>query len=74
MITSIFPSNLKQAIKTLVLNKGGKHLKENYRPISILPNVSKIFERFLFKKNSNFMEPFFSKEQCGFRKGCSTQF
>ena len=36
--------------------------------------VSKIFERFLFKQISDFMEPFFSKQQCGFRKGYSTQY
>ena len=35
--------------------------------------ASKIFERFLFKQISDFMEPFFSKQQCGFRKGYSTQ-
>ena len=40
----------------------------------MLPNISKIFERLLFKQISNFMEPFFSKQQSGFRKDCSTQY
>ena len=42
--TSIFPSSLKQAIITPVFKRGDKNLKENYRPVSILPNLSKIFE------------------------------
>ena len=48
--TSIFPSSLKQAIIILVFKKGDKDLKENYRPVNILPNVSEIFERLLFKQ------------------------
>ena len=42
--TSIFPSSLKQAIIRPVFKKGDKNSKENYRPVSILPNISKIFE------------------------------
>ena len=72
--TFIFPSSLKQAILTPIFKKGEKNSKENYRAFSRLPNISKIFERFLFKQISNFMEPFFSKQQCGFRKGYSTQY
>ena len=70
--TSIFPSSLKQAIITPVFKKGDKNSKENYRPVSIFLNISTIFGRFLFKQISNFMESFFSKQQCGFRKGYST--
>ena len=70
--TSIFPSSLKQAILTAVFKKRDKNSKENYRPVSIFLNISTIFGRFLFKQISNFMESFFSKQQCGFRKGYST--
>ena len=45
-----------------------------YRPVSILPNISKIFERFIFCQLFNFMDQFLSKYQCGFRKGYSTQY
>ena len=58
--TSIFPSSLKHAIITPFFKKREKNLKENYTPVSILPNVSKVFEWFLFKKISNFIEPSFS--------------
>ena len=72
---SIFPSSLKQAIITSpVFKKGDKNLKENYRPVSILTNVSKILELFLSKQISNFMEPLFPKQQRGFQKGYRTHF
>ena len=72
--SSIFPLSIKKAIITPVFKNGDKHWKESYRPVSILPNLLEILERFLFKQISNFMEPFFSKQQCGFRKGYSTQY
>ena len=48
--------------------KGSRNDKENYRPVSILPNISKIYERCLFKQLTNYFEDHFSKYQCGFRK------
>ena len=71
--TSTFTSRRKQKNIT-VLQKGNKNGKGNYWPISILPNISKIFERFIFKQISSFMEPFSQKQQCGFRKGHIKQY
>ena len=68
----IFPTSLKLANITPV--KGSKNSKENYRPLSILPNISKIYERCLFKPISNYFENIFSKFQCGFRQGLSAQY
>ena len=45
----------------------------DYRPISILPNVSKVFERCIYKQINEHFEKILSKYQCGFRKGFSTQ-
>ena len=42
--SSKFPNKLKQA-DIVPAQKKSKLSKENYRPISILPNVSKIYER-----------------------------
>ena len=42
--------------------------------ITILPNISKIFERCIFRQLSNFMNQFLSKYQCGFCKGYNTQY
>ena len=47
--------------------------KENYRPVSILSNLSKIFEKCIYKQLSIFFENKFSKYQCGFRKNHSAQ-
>ena len=70
---SEFPSVLKQANITPVFKKGERYSKDNYRPVSILPNVSKIFERCMFRQINEYMDVFLSKHQCGFRKGYSTQ-
>ena len=58
---------------TLLHKKERKDAKQNYRPVSILPTLSKIYERSMFKQMSSFFEDIFSKHQCGFRKGFSTQ-
>ena len=47
--------------------KGKKDLKENYRPVIILPIFSKAFERSTFAQMS--FDRFLSKQQCGFWKG-----
>ena len=70
---SIFPTSVKNTIITPVHKKGPKTSKDNFRPVSILPNISKIYERVMFKQMSEFFEPILSKYQCGFRKGFSTE-
>ena len=47
--------------------------KENYRPISILLNISKVYESCLYDQISIFFEDVLSKYQCGFSKGYSAQ-
>ena len=71
---SNFPSISKNATITSVFKKGDRNSKDNYRSVSILPNISKIFERCIFRQLSNYMDQFLSKFQCGFRKGYSTQY
>ena len=68
-----FPSSLKLANAMPVFKRGSKNLKRNYQPISILKNISKLYERVMFKQVGDFMENVFSKFQYGFRKGYSTQ-
>ena len=53
--------------------KGRKHVKQNYRSVSILPILSKIYERDMFQKMSSLFADIFSKHQCGLRKGFSGQ-
>ena len=54
--------------------KGSNNWKGNYRPVSILPNISKFYERCLFEPISNYFENIFSKFQCGFRQGLGAQY
>ena len=70
---STFPEILEHVDITLLYKKGKNYIKGNYRPVSILPNLSKIFEKCMFEQMSQFFENIFSKYQCGFRKGFSTQ-
>ena len=46
---------------------------KNYRPVSVLPRVSQIFERLMHKKISFYIDQFLSSYMCGYRKGFSTQ-
>ena len=45
----------------------------NYRPISVLPTPSKIFERILHDQIAKYFEKYLSKYLCGYRAGFSTQ-
>ena len=67
------PSYLKLADVTPVHKKGRKDMKENFRPVSILPTLSKFFGKCMFTQMSSYFDNFFSNQQCGFRKGYSTQ-
>ena len=70
---SSFPDFLKRANITPVHKKSTKTEKDNYRPVSILSNLSKIFERILHTQLSHHFDKILSKSQCGFRKGYSAQ-
>ena len=70
---SKFPDYLKLANVTPVFKKGARTSKNNYRPVSILPILSKLFERLISKQLSEFFECVLSKFKCGFRKGYSVQ-
>ena len=71
----IFPENAKIArVIPVYKNKGGKHLDENYRPISLLPIFSKIMERLIYNKLFDFLVRYeiLFNSQYGFRKGHNT--
>ena len=48
---------MKNAIITPVYKKGTKTSKDNYRPVSISSNISRIHERLIFKQISEDFEP-----------------
>ena len=51
-----FPSLNKEASIIPIFKKGNKEKCENYRPISLLPNVSKDFEKVFIRSNRRFSE------------------
>ena len=70
---STFSTGMKYADVTPIHKKDDKTDKTNYRPISILPNLSKVCERLMYNQISPYFDSAFSKFQCGFRKGFNAQ-
>ena len=70
----VFPGVWKCAKVTALFKDGDKSLKDNYRPISILPTISKIIERSAHIQLSSFLEEnrLLSQSQFGFRLKRST--
>ena len=71
---AVFPDSLKIAKVLPVYKKGDKNDYGNYRPISLLPAFSKIFERVMYNQINNFVETnnILYVNQFGFRTGKST--
>ena len=71
LTTGIYPDVWKQAILTPIHKKGSKQLVSNYRPTSLLPICSKLFERIVFKYLYNYLvsNNLITKNQSGFRPG-----
>lgn len=69
-----FPNHLKIARITPVFKKGSKTDMNNYRPISSLHYISKIFERAMANKLTSFLDKFsiLTPSQFGFRPGLCT--
>ena len=58
---------------TSVFKKEDASLLKNYRPVSALPVVSKIYERIIQKQILKYKDKHLSPHLCGYRKGYSTQ-
>ena len=75
LCTGIFPKKLKIAKVIPLFKKGDSHLFDNYCPISLLPAISKVFEKVVFEQTYDY----FNKHkllyisQYGFRKKHSTE-
>ena len=70
----VFPQKMKIAIVISVHKKDDTEDCNNYRPISLLPNISKLFEKLIKNRPSKFLEEkksIFSR-QFGFRNKHST--
>ena len=69
-----FPSEWKQARVAPLHKKGSRNLLNNYRPISILPVLSKVFERVLYEQPYDYFvgNYLLSHHQYGFKQFHST--
>ena len=72
--TSQFPDSWKVARVTPIYKDGDRTEKSNYRPISVLPVISRLFEKLVFDQLYQYMKEngMFSGDQSGFLRLFST--
>ena len=72
--TSVFPDAWKLARVTPIFKEGDKDDKSNYRPISVLPAISRLFEKLITNQLYQYIEKngLFSSDQSGFLRQHST--
>ena len=68
-----FPDSLKLSDITPVFKKLDPSDKANYTPVSVLPLLSKVFQKIINDQLYEYLENFLSELLCGFRKAHSTQ-
>ena len=73
--TGVCPNSLKIAKVIPIHKKDDASVISNYRSISVLPSISKILEKIMFKRLNIFLENnnLLIPNQFGFRKGHSTE-
>ena len=73
--TGIVPSAFKTSVVRPIYKKGNKLDPSNYRPISLITNFAKIFEKIIKKRLTSYLQKYniISAKQYGFQAGISTQ-
>ena len=71
LFSSIFPSHLKNATITPIFKKTDRANVENYSRVSMLPNLSKVYERYMYFQTYEYLNKVLSKWQRGFGQGYS---
>ena len=71
--TNTFPETLKKSNILSILKKGDGFDKKNYRPIPVLPSLSKILERLIENQIKPYTNSFLNPLLSGYREGYSTQ-
>ena len=67
------PNDLKHADIVPIYKKINKWGKENYRAVTILSNLSKIYEKLICNQLYEYLNNMLFPSQCCFRKRCSVQ-
>ena len=70
---NFFPDEMKDGDASALFKNSDSFHKKNYRPITVLPSVSKVFERLLANQMLSFVNKFLSPKICGYRQGYNTQ-
>ena len=72
---STWPDALKCADITPIYKAKGRHFISNYRPISLISNIAKIFEKIIYHRILGFINKskILSKKQYGFMKNIGTK-
>lgn len=75
VMTGIFPNTLKYAKVIPLFKKDNRLLMTNYRPISKLSVLSKLFEKLIKTRMLSYLDSFHFLSECqyGFRSGRSTE-
>ena len=70
LLTGISPDVLKLSKIILLFKKGDSFLLVNYRPISLLPTISKVFERVIHDEMYEYFNQcnLLAEQHYGFRK------
>ena len=71
--SGIFPKKLKLADVLPVFKSNDSTIKNNFRPVSVLPAISKVFEIIIQDQIKSHIDRYLSMYMCGYRKGFSTQ-
>ena len=76
-MTGIFPINLLKISKVIPLYKKNDNTNmSNYRPIALLPSISKIFEKVILLQLTKYLDEnnLICEKQYAFRKNHSTKY
>ena len=74
MESGVFPDNLKiAAICPIYKGEGSRSNPNNYRPISVLPIVARLFEKIIHNQLYDYVKGRLYKYQSGFRPKHSTE-
>ena len=68
-----FPNELKEADLSPLFKNDDSNYKGNFRPISVSPAASKVYERLLKDQKCPYFQDKISEILFGFREGYSTQ-
>ena len=70
---NIFPKQLNKSEVILLYKKVDSLKKKNFRPMSLLSHISKVFERIIYRQINIYIKDKLSKQITGFQKSHGTQ-